>query len=58
MVEATLKEAFMILLFEMTYSATKSARDAEKAIEATLKDNTELYKLLERYDERLKAKSS
>ena len=41
----------------MTYSVSKSAKDAGRDIEDTLKDNAELYKLLEKYDVRLKADS-
>lgn len=44
----------------MTFAvATRSARfQVRKAIEGTLKDNEKLYKLLEEYDEKAKAKAS
>ncbi len=56
--ETTFKGDFMISLCDMTYSVTKSTKNAEKAVEASLKDNAELYKLLEKYDEKLKTESS
>lgn len=38
----------------MTYSVSKSARDTVKAVEGSLEDNAKLYKLLEKYDEKVK----
>jgi endonuclease V-like protein UPF0215 family len=41
----------------MTYAVTKPTKEQiKKAIEGNLKDNAKLYKLLERYDEKVKAK--
>ena len=41
----------------MTYAVARPAKDqVKKAIGGTLKDNEKLYKLLEQYDEKAKAK--
>lgn len=41
----------------MTYAVTKPTKEeVKKAIEGDLKDNAKLYKLLERYDEKMKTK--
>jgi hypothetical protein len=41
----------------MTYTVSKSTKDTKKVIEESIKDNTKLYELLEKYDEKLKAES-
>ncbi len=41
----------------MTYTVSKAEKDIKKAIEDSLKDNEKLYKLLERYDEKVNTKS-
>ncbi|MGI0046888.1 MAG: hypothetical protein ACREBB_06850 [Nitrosotalea sp.] len=38
----------------MTYYVSKPARNTSKAVEGSLEDNAKLYKLLEKYDEKMK----
>jgi hypothetical protein len=41
----------------MTYAVARPTKDqVKKAIDDTMKDNEKLYKLLEQYDEKAKAK--
>jgi hypothetical protein len=43
----------------MTHAVTKPSKGkVKRAIEGTLKDNEKLYELLEKYDEKAKAKTS
>ncbi len=44
-------------MVQMTYAVSKPARNTKKAIEGSLKDNAELYVILEKYDEKVKPKS-
>jgi hypothetical protein len=42
----------------MTYPVTKPAKaQVRRAIQGNLKDNAKLYELLEKYDEKVKAKT-
>ena len=41
----------------MTDPVSKSAKDTAEAVEGSLEDNAKLYKLLEKYDEKVKAES-
>jgi len=58
--KTTFKEAIVYQTCkDMTYAVTKPTKgQVKKAIEGNLKDNAKLYKLLEKYDEKEKAKTS